>query len=143
MQAKHIGEYLISDSGTSRLVPQAALLLAIRRQLSVVLPDHLCRSCTIANYKQGVVILFAESNAAAAKLRFLAPRLIEALGKHGLKVTGIKVEVQAKSSFAVQATEKKARSLSSPAAAALGGLCGKLPDGRLKRAVETLAKKGR
>src|SRR5262245_43775480 len=107
MQAKRLGDYLDRDDGTSRLVPQAALLLAVRQHLSEVLPDYLRRSCSIANYKQGVVIVLAGSNAVAAKLRHFEPRILEALGKRGLKATGMRVQVQGACSFSPQVPEKK------------------------------------
>ena len=139
MQAKRLGEYLDRGDGTSRLVPQAALLLAIRQQLSEVLPDNLWRSCVIANYKQGVVVVVAGTSATAAKLRHLEPRIIEVLGKRGLKATAIKVDVQPTRSFAVQVPEKKALLLSAAARAALTQLGVRLPDGRLQRAIKALA----
>ena len=139
MQAKRLGEYLDRGDGTSRLVPQVALLLAIRRQLSEALPDNLRRSCVIANYKQGVVVVVVGSNAIAAKLRHLEPRLLEVLGKRGLKATGIKVDVQPGRSFGVQVPEKKALLLSGGARAALAGLSRRLPEGPLRRAVRALA----
>jgi len=142
MQAKRLGEYLDRGDGTSRLVPQVALLLAIRQQLSEVLPDNLWRSCVIANYKQGVVVVVAGTNATAAKLRHLEPRIIEILGKRGLKATGIRVEVQPTRSFAVQVPEKKALLLSPAARAALVQLGCELPDGRLRRAIQTLVSRG-
>ncbi len=141
MQAKRLGEYL-DLGGTTRLVPQAALLLAIRQRLSEVLPDNLQRSCVIANYKQGVVVVIAGTNATAAKLRHLEPRMIEILGKRGLKATGIKVDVQPARSFAMQVPEKKALLLSAGARAALARLECQLPDSRLRRAVRRLASRG-
>src|SRR5262245_13793292 len=141
MQAKRIGDYLDRDDGTSRLVPQAALLLAVRQHLSEVLPDNLRRSCSIANYKQGVVVIVAGNNAVAAKLRHYEPKIIEALGKRGLKATGMRVEVQGGRSFAPQVPEKKALFLPASGADALAQLERRLPDGRLKQAVATLAKK--
>jgi len=143
MQAKRLGEYLDHGDGTSRLVPQAALLLAIRQHLSEVLPHNLRRSCAIANYKQGVVVVIAGNNAVAAKLRHYGPRIIETLGKRGLKATGIRVDVQGADSFAPQVSEKKALFLSSPAADALTRLGRRLPDSRLKQAVDALARKTR
>jgi hypothetical protein len=143
MQAKRIGAYLDSADGTSRLVPQAALLLAIRRQLFEVLPENLRRSCVIANYKQGVVVVVAGNNAVAAKLRHIEPRLIEVLGKRGLKATGIRVEVQGGRSFGTQVPEKKALFLSPRAASALTQAARRLPDSPLKQAVDSLAKKTR
>jgi hypothetical protein len=143
MQAKRIGDYLDRGDGTSRLVPQAALLLAIRQHLSEVLPANLRRSCAIANYKQGVVVVIAGNNAVAAKLRHYGPKIIETLGKCGLKTTGIRVEVQGADSCAPQVSEKKALFLSPPASDALARLGRRLPDSRLKQAVNALAKKTR
>jgi hypothetical protein len=143
MQAKRIGDYLDRGDGTSRLVPQAALLLAIRQHLSEVLPTNLRRSSSIANYKQGVVVVIAGNNAVAAKLRHYGPKIIETLGKRGLKATGIRVEVQGEDSFAPQVSEKKALFLSPRAADALARLGRRLPDSRLKQAIDALARKGR
>ena len=143
MQAKRIGDYLDRGDGTSRLVPQAALLLAVRQHLSEVLPDNLRGSCAIANYKQGVVVVVAGNNAVAAKLRHYEPKIIEALGKRGLKATGMRVEVQGACSFTPQAPEKKALFLPTSGAGALAQLGRRLPDGRLKRAVDALSKKTR
>ena len=143
MQAKRIGDYLDRGDGTSRLVPQAALLLAIRQHLSEALPDNLRRSCAIANYKQGVVVVIAGNNAVAAKLRHYEPKIIETLGKRGLKATGIRVEVQGAHSFAPQVPEKKALFLAPSAAEALARLARRLPDSRLKQAVNALSRKTR
>jgi hypothetical protein len=143
MQAKRLGDYLDRGDGTSRLVPQAALLLAIRQHLTEVLPDNLRRSCAIANFKQGVVVVIAGNNAVAAKLRHYEPKIIETLGKRGLKATGMKVEVQGTPSFAPQVPEKKALFLPASAGEALARLGRRLPDSRLKQAVETLSKRTR
>jgi hypothetical protein len=142
MQAKRLGEYLDRGDDTGRLVPQATLLLAIRQQLSEVLPEHLQRSCVIANYKQGVVVVVAGTAAAAAKLRHLTPRLLEVLGKRGWKATGIKVDVQPVGSFTAQVPEKKALLLSPRARAALLQLVARLPEGRLQRTLRALASRG-
>jgi hypothetical protein len=143
MLAKHIGDYLSQDSGTSRLVPQVAVLRALRQRLAGALPDNLRRSCSIANYKLGIVVLLADNSAVAAKLRQLEPRLLEHLGASGRKVTGIKVQVQGRTSFGAQVTEEKALSLPPRAGEALAELGAKLPDTPLKAAVEKLAKKAR
>src|SRR5262245_40146413 len=95
MHAKHIVDYLASDHSTGRWVSQVATLLALRQRLTSALPDSLQRSCTIANYKHGIVVLLVGSNAVAAKLRLLEPRLLSALGKAGVQVTGIKIQIQA------------------------------------------------
>jgi hypothetical protein len=141
MHAKRLGEYLDMDDRTSRLVPQATRLLNIRQRLAEALPDTLWRSWRIGNYKQGVVVVFAGNNAAAAKIRLWAPRMTEILSALGYQVTKIKVEVQAMRTITPEPGVKKALSLSPRAAAALARSGRKLSDGRLKRAVAALSKR--
>jgi hypothetical protein len=142
MHAKRIGQYLDSSAGVGRLASQAACLLAIRQVLAGALPEPLRQSCAIANYKQGKVIVLAENSAVAARLRILAPSLVELLGETGLNVTGLKVEVQPGVRSRMQVTEKKTLLLSSTAACALERAARQLPEGELKRAVGALARRG-
>jgi hypothetical protein len=142
MHAKKLGDFLDTGEGISRLMPQAAALLTVRRALTAALPDHLLRSCAIANYKQGKVFLFAASSAVAARLRLLEPRMLEVLSERGMNVTGLNVEVQPGTRFAAQVTEKKALRLSREASRALERAGAALPEGDLKRAVDALAARG-
>jgi hypothetical protein len=143
MHAKKLGDFLVAGEGISRLMPQAAGLLTVRRALTAALPAHLLRSCAIANYRQGKVFLFAASSAVAARLRLLEPRMLQILSERGLNVTGLNIEVQPGFRFVAQVTEKKALHLSRGAARALSGAGAKLPEGGLKRAVDSLAAKGK
>jgi len=142
MHVKKLGDFLDTGEGISRLMPQAAGLLTVRRALSAALPDYLLRSCAIANYKQGKVFVFVASSAVAARLRLLEPRMLEVLSKRGLNVTGLTIEVQPGYRFVAQVTEKKALRLSPDAARALSRAGEKLPEGALRRALDALAAKG-
>jgi hypothetical protein len=115
MHAKRIGEYLDASPGGDRLTSHAACLISLRRVLAEALPEPLRRSCAIANYKQGKVILIADNSAAAARLRLLAPSLLQLLGQRGLEVTGMKVEVQPDARRRTQPVEEKSLLLSSSA----------------------------
>jgi len=66
----------------------------LRRIYSEVVPQQLLRSSSIVNYKMQVVVIFAENNAVAAKLKLLSPRLVNDFSKRGVEVTGIRLEVQ-------------------------------------------------
>jgi hypothetical protein len=88
-----------------------------------------------------VVVIFANNNAAAAKLRLWAPKIAELLGTFGFQVTKIKVEVQAVDGVAGEPIVRKARTLSPHGATALARLGSRLPEGRLKRAVIVLSQK--
>jgi hypothetical protein len=142
MHAKRIGEYLEASPGSDRLASHAAYLIALRRVLAEALPEPLRRSCAIANYKQGKVIFLADNSAAAARLRLLAPSLLQLLGQRGLDVTGMKVDVQPDPRRSTQPVEEKSLLLPSSACEALARAAASLPDGALKAAVDALARRG-
>jgi hypothetical protein len=142
MHAKRIGQYLDTSPGVDRLTSHAACLLALRRLIAEALPEPLRQSCAIANYKQGKVIVLAENSAAAARLRLLAPSLVELLGQRGWQVTGLKVEVQPDARTRTQPVEEKRLLLSSSARDALARKGAELPESRLRQAIEALARRG-
>ena len=142
MPSKKLGELLSSAPEIGRLVPQAAELLEIRQALRELLPDKMRGFCEIARVKQGSVVIFAENNATAAKLRLLAPTIVQQLRRRGLKVTGIEARVQGGKSHPVR--ERRAAVELSPAAgAALDRLSERLPDSPLRAAIQSLARKAR
>ena len=143
MHAKRIGEYLEASPGSDRLASHAAYLIALRRVLAEALPEPLRRSCAIANYKQGKVIFLADNSAAAARLRLLAPSLLQLLGQRGLDVTGMKVDVQPATRRHTQPVEEKSLLLSPSACGALARAAESLPDGALRQAVDALARRGK
>src|SRR4051812_46490480 len=60
----HKPDALLSGSdGIPSLMPQARRLLELRQLLVELLPEALARSCTVANYKHGKLVVFAENNA--------------------------------------------------------------------------------
>src|SRR5215470_13158402 len=91
----HKPDALLSGSdGIPALMPQARRLLELRRLLASLLPDSLARCCAVANYKHGKLVLFAENNAVAAKLRLLSPTLRDRLSDRGVQVTEMDIGVQ-------------------------------------------------
>jgi hypothetical protein len=139
MHPKNLRSYL--SDGISSLLPQARRLLELRQILAESMPENLRRSSSIANYKQGKVVIFADNSAVAAKLKLLAPTLTGVLVKNGFEVTGMQVEVQPKSPLA-EAKPKHAN-LSETAAAELTKLSDQLPDSQLKSSILSLAGKAR
>jgi hypothetical protein len=136
MQAKMVRTFL--EAGIQSLLPQAQRLIELRRVLAGVLPPNFRRSCTIANYMQGKVIIFAENSAVAAKLRSMEPELRDQFVKRAIQVTGITIKVQPKAP--VPAREKQIHG-SASAARSLMDLADQLPDSKLKTAVYALAKR--
>ena len=127
-------------TGIQSLMPQAEYLLRLRKILAEALPPNLRRSCTIANYMQGKVVIFAENSAAAAKLKLLLPELQNLLTKRGVQVTGIGIRVQPKEP--VERREKHAL-LTDEAVRSLTELAKQLPDSKLKKTISGMARRNR
>lgn len=141
MHSKNIRAYLDSAVGIAGLLPQAERLIELRHIYSKLVPQQLSRSSWIVNYKQQKVVIFAENNAIAAKLRLLSPRLINDFSKNGVEITGIRLEVQPRQE-AVRETEPKRAELSRAGAESLDALVARLPDSKLKQSLARLAAHG-
>ena len=118
----------------SRLAAESAARLAVVRPL---LPPAL-RPLVQAGAPEGEAwTLLAPHQAAAAKLRQLAPTLADGFAKRGVECGAVQVKVQAPE-FQVQARLPAQKPLSGQAFRTLGDLRDALPDSELRRAVGTL-----
>ena len=125
--------FLNQADGIAALMPQAKRLIELREILSSLLPESLARRCSVANYKQGRVVILASNGATAAKLKLMLPALLEQLSGRAMEVTGLEVAVQALESEP-QVPEKTAK-IGSEAVSGLAELCEQLPDSELKTAL--------
>jgi hypothetical protein len=141
MHSKNIRAYLDSATGIAALLPQADRLIELRQIYMQIMPQQLLRSSSIVNYKQENVVIFAENNAIAAKIKLLSPRLVNDFSKRGLQVTGIRLEVQPRQTPQNLPSQKHAR-LSQAGAQSLEALAQRLPDSKLKQALADLATRG-
>ena len=137
MPARKLGAFL--DTGFDALMPHAELVIELRRGFAALLPENLRRSCSVANYTHGKIVIFAENSAVAAKLRLLAPSIKDRMAQSGLEITGIEVEVQLKARAVAPASTD--RRLSTAAAKEISELAAQLADSKLKSALESLASK--
>jgi hypothetical protein len=141
MPTKNPYAFLDQAEGIAPLMPQARRLIELRRILASVLPESLAGWSSIANVKQGKLIVFAVNGAVATKLRLMSPALLKQLSQRGTEVTGLEVRVQPTVS-STQLPEKSAK-ISSMAAANLANLCEQLPDSELKSVVSQFARRHR
>src|SRR6266568_4503431 len=139
MHPKNPCAFLNQPDGIASLMQQAKRLIELRGILFAVLPPSLARWCSIANHKQGKVVIFAASSAVAAKLKLMRPTLVEQLSQRGVEVTGLEVRVQPLD-HERQVFEKYSK-MSVEAAAKVAELCEQLPDSELKIALETIARR--
>lgn len=133
--------FLNQPDGIAPLMPQARRLIELREMLAAILPESLARCCSIANYKQGKVVIFAANGAIAAKLKLMLPTLSEQLSKRAKEVTGLEVCVQPLASDP-QVVEKSAK-ISREAALEVAKVCEQLPDSELKIALGRFASRHR
>jgi len=133
--------YLTQPDGIASLMPQALRLIELRGILAAALPESLARSCSVANYKQGKIVIFAANSAVAAKLKLLSPALSEELSKRAVEVTGLEVRVQPLN-YDSQAFEKSAK-ISVEGALRLTQLFEQLPDSELKTVLGRISGRGR
>ena len=141
MHAKNLRAYLDSAAGIASLLPQAERLIELRHIYGKLVPEQLLRSSSVVNCRQQMVVIFAENNAIAAKLRLLTPRLINDFSKFGVEVTGIRIEVQPQQSPPKIKMPKQAR-LSLAGAQTLQSLAEQLPHSELKQALAGMASRG-
>jgi hypothetical protein len=140
MHSKNLRAYLDSAVGIAGLLPQAERLIELRRIYSKLVPQQLLRSSSIVNYRQRNVVIFADNNAVAAKLRLLTPRLVNDFSKCGVEVTGIRLEVQPRQESR-KAPDLKQAKLSAAGAESLEALAQRLPDSRLKQALSGMVER--
>jgi hypothetical protein len=133
MHIKNPCAFLDKADGIAALMPQAKRLIELREILASLLPESLARRCSVANYKQGRVVIFAANGATAAKLKLMLPSLLNQLSERAMEVTGLEVAVQALGSEH-QVAEKSAK-MSQEAASELAKLSEQLPDSELKTAL--------
>lgn len=142
MHSKNLSAYLGSAAAIAGLLPQAERLIELRRIYSKLLPQQLLRSSSIVNCRRQTVIIFAENNSVAAKLRLLSPRLVNDFSKFGVEVTGIHVEVQPSLEPVREMVPKHAQ-LSPAGAESLAALAKQLPDSKLKQTLAAMAARGK
>lgn len=133
MHMKNPCTFLNQADAIASLMPQAERLIELREILASLLPESLARRCSVANYKQGRVVIFAANGAIAAKLKLMLPSLLEQLSGRAREVTGLEVAVQAPAAEG-EVNEKFAK-ISREATAKLAELSEQLPDSELKTAL--------
>jgi len=129
--------FLASDTSTARLMAHARLLRKLSRRFTAIVPAGLGHGAHVANYKSGMVVIYTENGAIAAKLRQMSQRLCNELSKGGLECNGIEVKVQPRQT-PFQSTTSTLKPISRQASATLSDTAQSLPPGPLRNALEHL-----
>ena len=141
MRPKSLGEFLEQSNQSNSLISHANFILDLRIALAKVLPGELARHCSIANYKSGKLVVFADNNAIAAKLKLLAAALPDKISgqlqQTGRQVTAVAIEVQPRAPAAVM--PGKSVFLSAASAEEIRALSDQVTDSKLKDILTSLA----
>lgn len=89
-----IQRFLGTGDALARLKDHAARLMRLQNMLQQQLPPALASSCSVANLKGETLVLLANGGAVAARLKQIAPTLIQQFGAAGLAITTIQVKVK-------------------------------------------------
>jgi hypothetical protein len=143
MPPKRLSTLITSDGQLLRLAEKASLLAQMQRVLEKNAPAELARTCVIANVRESTVIIHAATNAAAARIRLLLPRLLAALQQSSPHVNSARVEVQIPTSPTNGARQKRMSVISARTGESLTTLAQSLPTSRLRDAVDALARRSR
>lgn len=143
MRARLLDDHLKADESMARLAAHASRLQKLQQILEKSVPSMLTRSCRVANFKLGVVIIHAENGAVAAKLRQMAPSMSATFQYEGEQIAEIRIKVQPLEIAPEQQHQPQAAVLGEDSRARLDNLASTLPDGPLKTALGKLVLQSR
>lgn len=116
------------------LLSKAQTLSRLEQHFSAVVPDFLAAATRVSDLNGGRLTLIAQSPAVAAKLRQMAPDLVESLRQRGCAVEELKIRVEVNP----HSPSLQPRALGPHALEALQTLEQHLEDSPLKQAVSRL-----
>lgn len=139
---QRIGAYL-ETANTLPAVSRAQRILELQRIYLEIAPAQLAGASRVGHCADGILILVADNGPVAAALRQLVPRLLAALRKRRLEITGIRITVQVDGGEHAGSRKASAVAIPPAAAAELQALADGLEPSPLKSALETLARRHR
>lgn len=89
---RSLGDCLESDDGLAKYSTHVKRLSRFQRAFQATTP--LSHSANVANFRLGKVVIHAANGAVAAKLKQIAPTLVETFRAVAAEVTGIETRVQ-------------------------------------------------
>ena len=107
MRPLQLDRILAAEPTLQPVLTKAHELRALAGLLDGYLPPDLARQARVVNFREGELVLVAASSAAAAKLRLLAPSLLNLLAKQRLQVNSVSIRVQPNGSHGRAAAPQK------------------------------------
>ncbi len=130
--------YFADSPELRRLAHTARELATLQQHYRRIAPPSLLRASHVRQFERQTLTLAADNAAIAAKLRQLAPQLVQKLRQTGVEVTGIQVRVQVGTPPARRSS--KPRTLGTAGRQQMAKLADSLPDSPLKNAVQRFSR---
>ena len=141
MAARKLDDLFVSTDSLAALSSHTRVLARLQRCYAQAVPAPLAKASRVVSLKQGVLVIYAESGAVAARLSQLRASLLSVFVEINPQVTEISVRVQAPRTQE-QPTRVRNAHLPDSALDGLSDLAHRLPnDDPLRAALERLTKK--
>ncbi|HCP77917.1 MAG TPA: DUF721 domain-containing protein [Pusillimonas sp.] len=88
-------DWLGQSRQSADVLATARRMIEMEHIVSQAVPGNLARACRVARIDNHEITLEVPSAAHAAKIRQLAPRIVQRLGQHGWNINQLQVKVQA------------------------------------------------
>jgi len=142
MPVRKVAEILDNSPVLSSLAAAARRTADLQRLYMEAVPAELRQASRVGWARPGVLTVAAANGAVAAKLRQLAPRILDRFRREGLEFNAMHVEVQVGYGPRRQGKEE-ARALSAEAVTSICRAADELPASPLKTALTRLARSAR
>jgi hypothetical protein len=146
MRSKPLSSLLSADAQLSALTDKAMQLARMQQVLVREAPAGIAgiaRMCTVANFRNGTVVIHAANNAVAAKMRLVLPRLLAVFQEMRVDVKAVRIELQIPETPTIGSGQPRANVLSTRAGDHLDQLAERLPASPLRSVVHALAQRSK
>ncbi|MCC4117898.1 DciA family protein [Aromatoleum toluclasticum] len=138
-----IQRFLGTGDALARLKDHAARLVRLQNLLQQHLPPALASACSVANLKGDTLVLLANGGAAAARLKQIAPSLIQQFGAVGLPIKTVQVKVKVLETHEERRPPPQ-RTISEDGSRSIADFSATLPaDSPLRESLERLVRRSR
>jgi hypothetical protein len=140
MPARKVSEILDADDALGNLAAASRRVQLLQRIYLEAVPAAFSRASRVGWARAGVVSVIASNGAMAAKLRQLAPRILEGFRRHGLEFNSMRIEVQVDAGPG-QAEARAPQPLPPVALDAIENALRNVPPSPLRAALQRLARR--
>jgi len=94
MATQKISFWLTTPAEVKGLTEKVGRLSRLQQIFRETAPPQLASACRVINFRAGTLVILADNQAVAAKLRQLVPSVLSEVRKFEAEVTGIQVQAQ-------------------------------------------------